>query len=119
MFKNKQNVKSFLVVVSLSILVSATRCAVQHSKAPQITPQTTFELNTSNQLQQFQNDYKKFFTDVGNAQRVGTLSMAQVGQLNIIGDKIKLSLESANRTFRAYMVTHDEPTRLQVVNLVN
>jgi hypothetical protein len=113
----KTKIVSLIFIIALSI--SITKCAVQRSQAPQITPQTSFDLDTGSQLQQFQRDYTTFFTDVGNAQKAGTLSQLQVDQLNQIGYRIKLSLESANKTFKTYMSTHDEPTRLQVVSLVN
>lgn len=101
-----------MVVLCLALLSNA--CAVQKLQAPQIDPKTATALNLGENLKQLNADYKTFFTDVGKAQRAGTLSGEQVAKLNAIGHPMKITLDSANRVFQTYSATYDQSLVSQI-----
>ena len=102
------------VLVSLCAVVMA--CAV--TKAPQINPETQWRLNTVSQLTDLQNDYLRFFKDVGDAQRAGILNADQVASLVAIGNRAKPVIESANREWKAYAAAPSSDKRQQITNLL-
>lgn len=106
-----------LILVPLVLLMTVA-CAVRSSHAPQLTPQTVWELNTVDQLSQLERDYRQLFKDVGNWRRAGQLTSDQVSQLNIVGNHMKTSLETANRLFKTWQRVRDENSRVQVVTAV-
>lgn len=105
-----------LSIMLLALTLSG--CAVQHSQAPQITAQTTLQLNLASQVQQANKDYATFFTDVGNAQRAGQMTAADVILLNVAGDKLKGLLEKANALERTYAQNSDATLPAQISALV-
>lgn len=85
---------------------------------PNLTPQQTWEANTGTLLKTLQDQYISFFTDVGTAQRAGTLTAAQVSELNSKGVILKTTLEKANTLFKQFEVTKDEQLKVQVIGLI-
>ena len=110
----KQRVFPVLLILALSLL----GCAVRQEHAPQIAPAIAWELNTAAQLQDLERDYRTLFTDVGDAQRAGTLTQEQADKLFAIGHRLKPAIENANRAFKTWQALRDEPGRQQVINLV-
>lgn len=101
-----------LLLVALSL-----GCAVTKQTCPNCTPETVWRLNTASELQQDERAYRTLFTDIGAAHRAGTLTDAQVADLNKGGDKLKLALETANQGFKAYLAG-GATTRDQVIQLI-
>jgi hypothetical protein len=101
-------------LVPILLLTVLLGCAVR--KAPQLSAETQWRLNTAAQLSQANKDYTQFFTDVGNAQRSGFLSADQVSQLNLIGHNLKTSLEIANQEWSAYI--SGTGTKAAVINAI-
>jgi hypothetical protein len=97
-----------------ALAVNLSGCAVQSSKAPQIDSKTATALNVGTNLAQLNKDYTTFFTDVGTAQRAGTLSASQVATLNGIGHQMKTALDAANKVFQTYSATYDQGAAAQI-----
>lgn len=110
--KNRRLVSSLLIAI-VALTVS---CAVRRN--PNLTPATTWELNTAHQLQMLERDYRTFFKDVGDARRQGILTDAHVETLNNIGHRLKPAIERANQGFKTWQTVRDEPTKQQVVALL-
>ena len=104
------------LLLSVVLVLGLASCALRHS--PNVTPTTSWELNTAAELQTLQQQYLTFFKDTGDAQRAGQLTPAQVQELNAVGEKLRTGLQDANRVFRNWQATRDEPTRLQVITLL-
>ena len=105
-----------VIIPCYILLALTTGCAVRN--APQISPATRWELNTASLLQQNERDYRQFFTDVGNWQRAGQITPEQVAALNTIGVRLQLTLENANRLFRAWQNAPSEQGQQQVSALI-
>ncbi len=110
--------RNLLLLLTVSFLLVAYGCAVQRSKAPQISAKTATELNLAVQLQQANDDYVTFFKDVGKAKASGQLTDAQVASLIKIGKEMKEYLEKANAVAKSYEINHDQALAVQVANLV-
>jgi len=93
-------------------------CAVQRSKAPQISAATAGKLNVAAQVDQANKDYQTFYKDVGDAQRAGQLTADQVATLNAIGSKEKKVLEDANDLLKTYAANGDQSVATQISSLV-
>lgn len=91
-------------------------CAVRGNL--RITPVTTVELNIAHQLEQAESDYRWFFTSVGRAQELGVLTQAQVDGYIELGNRVKTSLETANRSWKRYHLYKEAILREQVLGLL-
>lgn len=99
-----------LPVLLLCLCVVA--CAARN---PNLTSDTARDLNLAFQLDQSNEDYITFFTDVGDAAREGRLNSSQVQTLNRIGNVVKVALENANATMKTYQSNKTESVRNQVL----
>ncbi len=104
------------LLLALSLFVYG--CAVQRSKAPQISAKTAAEVNLAVQLDQANKDYVTFFKDVGKAKASGQLTDTQVASLIKIGNEMKEYLEKANAVAKSYEINRDQALVVQVTNLV-
>lgn len=89
-------------------------CAVQRSKAPQISPQTAKVLNFATLVSEAQADYKSFFTDVGARAKAGQLSAGQVAALNAAGSQMRDALDAAGALAKTYAQTGDQSTAARI-----
>lgn len=89
-------------------------CAVQRTKAPQIDPKTAYALNLETQVKQANEDYLTFFTDAGTAVHQGRLTRDDVAKFNVVGAKLKVAIEEANRLTKVYATNYDTGTAQQV-----
>lgn len=106
-----RNALSYLMAL---LLVASCGCAVQKSKAPQISPGTANALNYATIVSQSQTDYEKFFSDVGAEAKAGDLTPAQVQALNGIGSKMRDALDGAGTLVKTYEATRDETTAAKI-----
>jgi hypothetical protein len=108
-----------MVIPLLVLLLAFQGCAVQRSKAPQIDAKAAFALNLESQVTQANKDYTTFFTDVGNSQRAGLLTSDNVATLNIIGHKLKSTIEEADRLTKAYAASYDSGVAATIGSLLS
>lgn len=111
-----RNVLSTLTAV---LLVCSFGCAVQKSKAPQISSETANSLNFATLVAQSQADYGKFFSDVGAEEKAGDLTPAQVQSLNVIGSNMRDALDAAGSLVKTYEATHDETTAQKITSYIS
>ncbi len=105
-----------LLILVVWVYSAGAACAVRRN--PNLTPATTWELNTAHQLQLLERDYRTFFIDVGDAHRQGILTDKNVTDLNTIGHQLKPAIERANQGFKLWQTVRDESTKQQVVILL-
>lgn len=104
----------WLLVIALS-LPMVNGCAVFHKQAPQLPPAVATELNLADQLRQLERDYRTFFSDVGDAQRSGQLTAAEVAKLNTVGDKLKPVIERGNKAFQEWQANRADDSKKAMV----
>lgn len=100
----------------LILLVFLTGCAVKN--APQILPETQWRLNTVSQLTDLQNNYQSFYKDLGDAQRAGRVSAAQVQTANAAGHKLKEAIEYANTVWKGYVQAPTGDKKTAVIDAI-
>jgi hypothetical protein len=113
-----------LAILDLALLVvvvlwASSGCAVQRAKAPQIDAKTTYALNLESQVDQANSDYNTIFKDVGNAQRNGQLTQADVNNLNTIGHHLQGILQEADRLSKVYAQNFDASIAAQIGGLLS
>lgn len=99
------------------VLALCSACAIRKNMN-NLDSETVWRLNTASQLQQLESDYRQLFTDVGAAQKQGILTGQEVGELNLIGGKLKPAIEAANAEFKAYAAQPSADKKGQVIALV-
>lgn len=108
--------RRILSVQLLMLCLLFTACAARSN--PNLTPGTRNDLNLAFQVKQANDDYTRFFTDVGEARRQGILVTPQVNALNRIGNVVKEALDNANATFKTYQGTKGESDRVKVLGFL-
>lgn len=108
--------KLIAAILPILLLLAFSGCAARGNK--NLSPTTTWEVNTASLLSTLQDQYKGFYTDVGTAQHSGALTASQVSTLNGAGGPWKTSLETANQLFKQYETTHDDTLKVKVVGLI-
>lgn len=107
---------ALLLLLTLALVLPVTNgCAVFHKQAPQLPPAVANELNLADQLRQLERDYRTFFSDVGDAQRSGQLTAAEVGKLNAMGDKLKPVIERGNKAFQEWQANRADDSKKALV----
>jgi hypothetical protein len=99
-----------LLVVSLLF----SGCAVQKSKAPQISPATANALNFGTLVSESQADYVNFFQTVGQLEKAGALTAAQVSTLNDAGLKMRDALDSAGNLAQTFAATNNQTIAAEI-----
>lgn len=89
-------------VLSLIGISMISGCALLRKHNPELPANVALELNLADQLRQLERDYKTFFTDVGDAERSGQLTTAQVQKLNEVGHKLQPVIEHGNAAFKSW-----------------
>lgn len=112
----REHKQPLAVIVLVAVVLMG--CAVQSKKAPQIDPKTAYALNLEAQVTQANKDYQMLFTDIGNAQRTGTLTAAQVASLNNIGHHLQGLLGEADRLTKVYALNYDAGIASQIGGLL-
>lgn len=103
------------LVLILCVLLASIGCAIRNSN---ITTEMQWQLNTVSQLTDLQSNYTTFFKDAGDAHRAGTLSDANIRELNAIGDRLRIAIEAANQGWNTYMATRTSDKKTLVINLI-
>ena len=89
-------------------------CAVQKSKAPQISATVANELNFATLVENAQSDYRILFTTIGQLERAGALTPGQVAHLNTAGDAMRDALDEAGSLVKTYEATQSATTAAKI-----
>ena len=103
--------------VTLALTVLLFGCAVRNN--PNLTKQTTVELNLTDQITQAQQDYESFFINVGRSKAQGLLTDEDTRLLIKLGYPVKASLEEAASLWKAYQSAPSNAVLTKVLSLVS
>lgn len=102
------------LVLPLGFLFLLSGCAIQRSKAPQISAPTADALNVATLVSNAQHDYVIFFQTVGSLEKQGALSPAQVAALNKLGMNARDALDAAGGLVQTYSATDNQGVQQEI-----
>lgn len=103
-----------LAVSLLAVCFLISACAVQKSKAPQISPATADALNFATLVSESQADYVNFFQTVGQLEKAGALTPSQVAALNTAGLKMRDALDAAGNLAQTFAATDNQTIAAEI-----